>query len=246
MTAKQSSIQGLLAALLLAATAGCISPSHRINRYIENHPERPIFICAALLEQKVRPGMTPEEVRLCLGAPNSIEHSGDSDSRMETWQYVRDSNTEGSLRGSSLWKLKIPEATIYFSSHGAVTEGVFYNEPKPEDKEQQVYVTGTTTPESTTPPAAAPKRTRPRGRPAPKPLPRYQPKPDELGTKGWPEITLGGVSVTAGDRTAILNGQMLEQGEMAQGVTLLRVYANGALLEHEGGRTFLRPGETTK
>jgi len=233
---------------LLLTVIGCATPSERIARYIAKHPERPAAICAALQDQSVTAGMNAEEVRLCLGGPNRIDRTGGSGDTLpiETWHYLRDSSTDSALKGSSLWAMQIPLATIYFSGEGLVSEAAFYDSP--EADELATVTTAAAPPEITREApvvAARPPARQPSPNPPPLP-PSYKPSPDELGVSGWPRVMLGGVSVMAGDQSAILNGEVVEPGETVSGVTLYRVYVNGVLLDYRGQRTFLRPGETTK
>jgi len=233
---------------LLLTVAGCATPSERIARYIAKHPERPAAISAALQEQSVTAGMNAEEVRLCLGGPNRIDRTGGTADTppIETWHYLRDSSTDSALKGSSLWAMPIPLATIYFSREGLVSEASFYGSP--EVDELATVTTAAAPPEITSePPVVVTRPPASESRPKPPPLPpSYKPSPDELGVSGWPRVMLGGVSVMADDQSAILNGEVVEPGETVSGVTLHRVYVNGVLLDYRGQRTFIRPGETTK
>jgi outer membrane protein assembly factor BamE (lipoprotein component of BamABCDE complex) len=117
---------GLAGSGLLLMAAGCATPSERAARYISKHPERPAAICTALQTQSVVAGMNADEVRLCLGAPKRIDRTDDTPA-VETWHYLQDSRAGGVLKGSSIWEIEIPLATIYFSSDGLVKEAVYYN-----------------------------------------------------------------------------------------------------------------------
>ena len=233
---------------LLLAMAGCATPPERIARYIAKHPERPADICAALQQQSVTTGMTAEEVRLCLGGPNRIDRIGGAGDipPIETWRYLRDSSTDGSLKGSSLWAMDIPLATVYFSREGLVNEAAFYDSPEPEAL--ATVTTAAAPPEVTRKAPVNVQALPPAQKPRPKPptLTNYTPSPDELGVSGWPRVMLGGVSAMSGGHGAILNDEIVEPGETIEGVSLFRVFANGVLLDYRGQRTFLRNGETTK
>ncbi len=233
-----------LPALILFS--GCISPSSRIARYIQKHPERPQAISSALENRTVVSGMTAAEARLCLGPPNSIERSeSNSDEKGDTWHYVEASKASDTLKGSSLWVLDIPKATIYFSPEGIVTEVVYYNDLTSKEPSSAV----TKEPVNARPAIRTPatstrsRKQKKRARPILKP---YVPKPDELGSSGWPKIELSGVSVMGSNSRAILNDNLYEEGESLEGVKLLNIYANGALLEYRGARTFLQTGDATK
>jgi outer membrane protein assembly factor BamE (lipoprotein component of BamABCDE complex) len=234
--------------VLLLMAAGCTTPSNRIARYILKHPERPIAICTALQTQSVVAGMNADEVRLCLGSPKRIDRTADTPPT-ETWHYLQDSKAGGALKGSSIWHMDIPLATLYFSSEGLVKKAVFYN-----SQEADMPTTGGDAPSPRQDVVKGPPRQvhvdkKPvPGKPRPNApaLPHYMPAPTELGVSGWPRVSLGGVSAMGGDHSAILNGEVVEPGETVSDVTLFRVFDNGVLLEYRGQRTFLRPGETTK
>ena len=229
--------------------AGCATPSERAARYISKHPERPATICTALQTQSVVAGMNADEVRLCLGTPKRIDRTDDTPP-VETWHYLQDSRAGSVLKGSSIWDIEIPLATIYFSSEGLVKEAVFYSTDQTDEppkggetpSPQQDAVTAPPAQEMRADKTPASRKLRPKA-PA---LSHYIPAPTELGVSGWPRISLGGVSAMGGDHSAILNGEVAEPGERVNAVTLLRVFGNGVLLEYRGQRTFLRPGETTK
>ncbi len=70
--------------LVLAATlaAGCRS---KAERYLDDHPDRPAEIHSAMVEGRIVPGMTFEEVRLTCGVPHRLERiEGDED---QIWYY---------------------------------------------------------------------------------------------------------------------------------------------------------------
>ncbi|MBT3191436.1 MAG: hypothetical protein HN341_02665 [Verrucomicrobia bacterium] len=220
---------GLSGLFLLAIAVGCSTPSERIARYIEKNPERPSVICAALERQTVHAGMTQKEVRLSLGAPNRIDRGGTEQKPTETWLYFQPRDKERDKRGSSFWALDVPKATVYFSAAELVKDAVFYSSGGVQPQKRR-----------------ARRKTKPVQIEPPRAPRDYDPKPEELGVKGLPKLTLGGVSAMGRDRSAILNRELFAPGEVVEGVTVTAVYPNGVLLAYQGKRVFLRTGETTE
>ena len=227
---------------LLVATIGCATSPERIARYISKHPDRPAGVCAALEDGTVVPGMTPEEVRLCMGPPNRVDHVK-KPRPIQTWHYVRDSSI-GGLKGSSLWAMEVPLAVVYFSDKGIVRKAILYSEI-PEEPAGAERPGKPSDPKVSTPIAGTQSSPEPRRPMPPTPLP-YKPAPEELGVSGWPSVSLSGVSVMGDDKSAVLNGVVIEPGEAIDGVMLHRVFVNGVLLVYRGQKTFIRPGETTR
>ena len=212
--------------ILLLIAAGCASPSERIARYITKHPERPAPIHASMQRNRVVVDMTPQEVRLSLGDPNRIVYGGTELKPTETWYFYRAAKKSSALATSSFWSLEVPRATIYFSADERVYEAAFYDvgkTKKPQAKTQRPTV-------ATKAPLAS----------------RYTPTANEIDVKGWPKQTLSGLSAMGNNRSAILNDEVYGPGETVNGMTVNNVFANGVLLEYQGRRAFLRPGESTK
>jgi len=212
--------------LLLFIAGGCATSPKRIARYIEKHPERPENIQTSLQQNLVVVGMTPKEVRLSLGTPNRVSQSGTGANTTETWFFFRQRKKTSSLNTSPFWSFEVPKATIYFSSEELVDKVSFYEVTHTETTQQ--------------PPQTTPQNEKLN----PEPL-RYTPTPAELHVKGWPTITLGGISTMGSNRSAVLNDSVLAPGEIIKGVTVTKVFANGVLLEYRGARAFLHPGEST-
>jgi hypothetical protein len=234
----------LSAALLITLATGCATRPERIARYIKKHPDRPAAISTALQRNRIEAGMTPKEVRLCLGPPNRIDKAGTKEQSSETWHYFKKRNKEHDRRSSSFWALDIPKATIYFSSDERVTEAAFYDGRKPSPPQKKVQSAAP----QTAPRAAEAthETTRETPRETAREATHYVPSPDELGVKGFPRLALGGVLAMGSERSAILDSEVFAPGESTKGVTVVDVYANGVLLEYRGSRTFLRTGEMTE
>lgn len=69
----------LILALAVLGT-GCRS---KAERYLDDHPDRPGDVRSAILEARVVPGMTFEEVRIARGVPHRIEPIEDD----QIWYY---------------------------------------------------------------------------------------------------------------------------------------------------------------
>ena len=233
--------------LLIGFAVGCATQDKRIARYIEHNPERPSRIHSALEKTQTLPGMTPKEVRLCLGSPHEIEHESKSHAS-EIWHYIQSARDQPSNKGSDIWAMDIPQATVYFSAEGLVSEIVLSDE---DEKALAPSSAINQTPKAKHPGTGSRLIPRPAQRERAKlrnreKLPSYSPRPTELAVKGWPSIELGGILGLGPERSALLNNDVYTPGETVDGVTLTEVFANGVLLERQGVRMFLAPGEKTE
>jgi outer membrane protein assembly factor BamE (lipoprotein component of BamABCDE complex) len=233
--------------LLIGFAVGCATQDKRIARYIEHNPERPSRIHSALENTQTLPGMTPKEVRLCLGSPHEIENES-KENASEIWHYIQSDRDKDTNKGSDIWAMDIPQATVYFSAEGLVSEIVFYDEDEKQSAPSpSIKLTPKPKQPVSTPPLSSQSAQRERAtRRAREKLPSYSPKPTELGVKGWPSIELGGILGLGPERSALLNNDVYTPGETVDGVTLTEVFSNGVLLEHQGVRMFLAPGEKTE
>ena len=62
---------------------GCFDP---VRSYLKKHPETPLRVQKAMLQEMVAPGMTKEAVRLVWGRPDVTRRTG---ARSESWRYKR-------------------------------------------------------------------------------------------------------------------------------------------------------------
>ncbi len=250
-THARSTALVLTAALTLAgcATLHDWQGHRRASGYIRKNPDRPADILRALDAGRVCIGMRPPEVILCLGRPHRIAAPGDgADPDAVTWHYDETSSARGGERGSALWDLRVPTWRIDFGDAGAVTNIVEYASlatPSPRDASPSAasadrpaagaaavaFSPGDTRPD------AAPPRPRP---------PANRVIPVRADFAGWPDLRLNGVTATAGQASAVINGELVEPGDTVAGVRIVRIGANGVLLDFSGAAGFLAPGECTR
>jgi outer membrane protein assembly factor BamE (lipoprotein component of BamABCDE complex) len=230
--------------LLMGLAAGCATQEKRIARYIENNPGRPSTIHSALVQLQPLPGMTPEEVRLCLGSPHETEDESKQHAS-EIWHYIKRGGDKYLNKGSDIWAMEIPQASVYFSEKALVDDVVFYDEDDQAPAASSPSSTVTQPSKAKQARSIASPSTHPARRERAK-LTTYTPKRDELGVTGWPSIELGGILGSGFEHSALLNNDVYAPGETIKKVTLIEVFSNGVLLEYQGARLFLAPGKKTE
>lgn len=231
-------LQGLLllatVPAMLAGT-GCRSQQQRIEHYLGARTDRPEAVRQALRDGgRLVPGMTQEEVRLILGPPARTE-TGPAETGA-IWYYDQPKRRDDTLQRSDLWELPVPLQTIAFGPGNTVAEIISYDEDKTIDPPEPSPAS------ASQPPAPRPVPPAPAYAAA---MPSYRPEPAEINVYGWPAITLQGLTGSGNARSAAINGRVHEPGDRIGEVRLDAVYANGVVLEYQGQRAFLRPGEST-
>jgi len=233
-------IPALGAAMLLVLLCGCVtlkdpfSAENRIKRYLAKHPDRPDVIKNALLNQTLCKDMTPDEVKLCWGAPTRREPAEADGVREEIWSYFehREGGTS-SDHGSRLFDYSIPLGRAVFTTTAqglALSEWTVYDgetEAKPAKGKPKA------TAETAKPPAAR------------KPAfeePIVTPNADMAR---WPALNVTGI-VKGGKRdVALINGTMVGPGETIEGVTVVAVSPMGVYLQYGAETIYLTKGKET-
>ncbi len=112
---------GLISIALAGWLAGCSStPISRIDSNRALYESWPVDMQSAVLEGKVVNGMTPDMVRMALGAPTRVEPRVGSTTNEETWIYQKSSSSSG---GGGMSRLPLPNISLGAGGLGVSTGG---------------------------------------------------------------------------------------------------------------------------
>jgi hypothetical protein len=236
-------VMGLAA---LSFVVGCAFGPHRFNpshaeSYVKRHPDLPGRVVECLLAGRLSEGMTKQAVRICMGSPDVVERVVVSGERCDVWEYTKPALERGELRGSEMWTADVPLARVRFGADGSVVsfrrfaphagsarqERSVQRHPVPHEREKTVV------------PSGAPLR---RKTVVNSTLAPAEPQANRIPAD-WPELKLSGVSVGADAPYAIINRQLVAQGEQVMGVTLLYVKPDGVYLKLDESILFLTIGK---
>jgi len=239
------------AAILLVSLAGCItlkdpfSDESRINRYVAKHPDRPESIKTALLNQRLCKEMTPEEVKLCWGAPNQKEPAEANGVREEIWSYFdqRKGGTASEDHGSGLFDYTIPLGRAVFTT---AAQGLILSEWTIYGEEDSAAMAS----ESTKGQSATDKTAGATAKPAPAatPAPPAFVGPDvtpNVDLSRWPALHVTGILKSGRKEVALINDTMVSTGETIEGVTVVAVSATGVYLQFGAETIYLAKGAST-
>ena len=90
------------------------------------------------------------------------------------------------------------------------------------------------------PVTAAPAKTEVAAKPEPPPAVAPAPEPAPAPKVVWPKLAFSGSTARGDEILAIIDGQMISKGSKINGITVLQVGNNKALLEFEGEKRLFR------
>lgn len=217
-----------------ALVAGCVGAPYefsadRAEAYLKRNHDLPSARAQALREGLVVPGMTREEVSLCLGNPHETSQVERDGQALLVWTYQRRDRPGGELERSGMWDQPIPVARVYFNADFTVAS---YRVFTPQAAEAPVAA----------PPAAARSAAETPG--------ATVPEPDMAepvgGFEGWPELTLNGVVLGVGAPYAIINRREVVVGDVVDAVKVLKITARGVMLQRGADVRFVQTGRSTQ
>jgi hypothetical protein len=236
------------AAILLVSLAGCVtlkdpfSAENRIKRYLAKHPDRPEPIKAALLNQALRKDMTPDEVKLCWGAPNEREPSESNGVREEIWPYFdrHKGGTSSEDHGSGLFDYTVPLGRAVFTAAAqglVLSEWTVYGEENSEKKEDAKLPKGQSTTNKTAAVTA---------KPAPETPAFVAPEVTQNADMSrWPTLRVTGILRSGRQEVALINNTLVNTGETIEGVTVVAVSPMGVYLQYGAETIYLTKGKET-
>lgn len=248
-----------LAVAIAGTGCGTVSPASRgtrVSRYLASRPDRAEAVGEALNAGRPVPGMTANEVQLCMGRPKRIEKTG-PERRERRWHYTRPSGASyRTIDHSPLWILDIPVARIEFDAAGIVTNAIFFGAAPgagraaaphaSADPEESVVRALPDEPPASPAPAPRPAAPSAAAIGMGEPVPARPTAAGDPGFEGWPAITLSGVLTGSGGEAALLNGRLIRRGDTIEGVRVLSVDGRGAVLDRAGEVRLLKVGASTQ
>jgi hypothetical protein len=222
-----------------ALVAGCVGAPYefsadRAEAYLKRNHDLPSARAQALREGLVVPGMTREEVSLCLGNPQETSRVERDGQALLVWTYQRRDRPGDELERSGMWDKPIPVARVCFNADFTVAS---YRVFTPQAAEAPVAV-----PPAAVRAAAGEASAEPRG--------ATLAEPDMAepvgGFEGWPELTINGVVLGVGAPYAIINRREVVVGDVMDAVKVLTITARGVTLQRGADVRFLQTGRSTQ
>lgn len=201
-------------------------------------------VAERLLSGALAIGMSKQEVRLCLGAPDRRDKGSGTGEPREVWEYSEPAFKKGELQSSKMWATAVPTVRVRFGADGKVASYRYFG-ARPAAVSSVKPVPEVVSPSRSAPASPVPER-RMGVDPSRGVGSAHQIQEPQVNTlpAAWPVLTLNGVSVVEGVPYAMLNRQVVSPGGHIEGVTLLYVRGDGVYLQLNASVCFLAIGRT--